>query len=80
MNVASLQPSHLEWLYLTTAGASALKSKDRPSEFSHAFTVKTKLLDYIFFMKQREDRDILIHELHNLTEQINVDIDLMSAR
>ena len=50
-------------------------------EFKFAFCVKTASKgDLTFYVKYKEDRDILMHEFHNICHEANVDIELMSAR
>lgn len=53
---------------------------DRPTDFTHAFTVKTSRVDLVYYTKFREDRDILVHEFNNICQQTSIDIELLSAR
>lgn len=59
----------------------SIKTSTRPfTDGTFAFAVKTNRLDFIFYSRIREDREILLHEINNISKQTNVEIELMSAR
>ena len=50
------------------------------SDGSYGLALKTTIQDYIFFLRAREDRDIMLHEMNNICKQSNVEVEIMSAR
>ena len=51
-----------------------------PPDYEHGFILKTAVEDLIFYVKERVDRDIIVHELYNICKQVSTEIELMSAR
>ena len=51
-----------------------------PVDYDHGFVVKTVNEDLIFYIKERVDRDIIVHEIYNVCRHVSTEIELMSAR
>ena len=51
-----------------------------PPEHDYALAIKTTKLEFILFMKTKEDRDIFVHETYNICQNISKKIELMTAR
>ena len=51
-----------------------------PTEYDYGFVLKTAREDFIFFARERVDRDIIVHELYNVCKIVSTEIELMSAR
>ena len=51
-----------------------------PVDYENGFVLKTTIEDLIFYVKERVDRDIIMHEIYNVCKQVSTEIELMSAR